>query len=62
MIEGNVSRLRHQAEHCRRLALDVNDDKTIRALLGMALEYERKADRFERIQHRVGQAAGPGYH
>jgi hypothetical protein len=54
MVEGNVTRLRHEAEHCRRLALGVNDDKTITALLGMALEYDQKADRFERMHHRFG--------
>lgn len=56
MIEGNVTRLRHQAEHCRRLALGVNDDKAITALMALALEYDHKADWFERTQRRVGRA------
>ena len=54
MVEEKVTRLRYQAEHCRRLALAVNDDKMITALLGMALEYDQKADRFQRMQTRVG--------
>jgi hypothetical protein len=62
MIEGNVTRLRHQAEHCRRLALGVNDDQTITALMGIALEYDQKADRFERMKRRVGPVAGLGSH
>ena len=54
MVEERVTRLRYEAEHCRRLALGVNDDKTITALLGIALEYDQKADRFERMQTRIG--------
>ena len=54
MINERVTHLRHQAEHCRRLALGVDDDKAITAILGMALEYDQKADRFERMLRRVG--------
>ena len=47
MIEEKVARLRRQSEHCRSLALGVNDDRTIAILLAMALEYDEKADGFE---------------
>ena len=47
-MEQNVAHLRHQAELCRRLALGVNDDKTITDLLAIAQEYDEKAERFER--------------
>ena len=62
MVDEKVTRLRYQAEHCRRLALGVNDDMTITALMGIALEYDKKADRFERMQRRVGRTAGLGSH
>ena len=39
--------LRHQADHCRELALGLNDDATITTLLAMALEYDEKADDIE---------------
>ncbi len=52
MVDERVTRLRHEAEHCRRLALGVNDEQTITVLLEMALEYDVKADRF-------GSHAGP---
>ena len=44
----NLSWLRHQAEHCRQLALGVNDDQTITALLAMAQEYDERANKVER--------------
>lgn len=47
MMDEKVARLRHQAEHCRRLALSLCDERTIIALLEMAQEYEEKADQFE---------------
>ena len=48
MIEEKVARLRRQAEHCRRLALDINDERAIRALLEMAQEYDEQAGNFDR--------------
>lgn len=42
-----VARLRHQAEHCRRLALGLFDERMISALEAMALEYDLKAMQFE---------------
>ena len=41
----NLSWLKHQAEHCRQLALGVNDDQTINALLAMAQEYDERANK-----------------
>lgn len=43
--------LRHQADHCRQLALGVNDDQTIAALLAMAQEYDERADKVEGKSH-----------
>ena len=43
----NLSWLRHQAEHCRQLALGVNDDQTITALLAMAQEYDERANKVD---------------
>ena len=39
--------LRHQAEHCRRLALSLLDEPTIAALLAMAQEFDEKAEQLE---------------
>jgi len=47
----NLSWLRHQAEHCRQLALGVNDDQTITALLAMAQEYDERADKVGGKEH-----------
>jgi len=47
MMDDKVARLRQQAEHCRRLALSLCDERTITALLEMAQEFEEKADQFE---------------
>lgn len=44
IVDEKLARLRDQAEHCRRLALALNDDRTISALLAMAQEYDEKAD------------------
>ena len=43
MDAEKIARLRQQAEHCRRLALGLSDERTINALLQMAQEYEEKA-------------------
>jgi hypothetical protein len=48
MMHEEVIRFRRQAEHCRRLALGVSDERTIAALLEMALEYDQKADWLKR--------------
>ena len=42
-----VAMLRHQADHCRELALGLNDDATITTLLAMALEYDEKANEIQ---------------
>ena len=47
MVEANVTRLRQQAEHCRRLALGVNDEPTIITLVEMAREFDEKADQLQ---------------
>ena len=47
----NLSWLRHQAEHCRQLALGVNDDQTITALLVMAQEYDERANKVDGKAH-----------
>ena len=47
VVDDKVARLRHQAEHCRRLALAICDDRMISALEAMALEYELQADQVE---------------
>ena len=47
VVDDKVARLRHQAEHCRRLALGICDDRMISALEAMALEYELQADQVE---------------
>ncbi|HVJ70662.1 MAG TPA: hypothetical protein VM531_03985 [Sphingomicrobium sp.] len=44
----NLAWLKQQAEHCRQLALGVNDDQTITALLAMAQEYDERAHKAER--------------
>jgi hypothetical protein len=47
MVAEKVARLRQQAEHCRRLALGISDERTITALLVMAQEYDEKADQLD---------------
>jgi hypothetical protein len=47
IVAEKVARLRHQAEHCRRLALSLYDERMITALEAMALEYDLKAIQFE---------------
>ena len=36
--------LREQAQKCRRLAKSINDQKASATLLGMANDYEKRAD------------------
>lgn len=48
MVDEKLARLRYQAEHCRRLALEINDDRTISALQALAFEYDDQADQMER--------------
>lgn len=47
MADQKIARLRHQSEHCRSLALGLNDDRAINALLKMAQEYDEAADQLE---------------
>ena len=47
VVDDKVARLRHQAEHCRRLALGICDDRMSSALEAMALQYELQADQLE---------------
>lgn len=56
MVDEKLGRLRLQAEHCRRLALELNDDRTISTLLKMAQEYDEAAEQVEeqRRQNRRG--------
>lgn len=56
MADEKLARLQQQAEHCRRLALDLYDDKTISALLKMAQEYDEAIDQLleQRRQNRQG--------
>jgi hypothetical protein len=47
MADEEVAWLRHQAEHCRRLALGIYDERAISALQALALEYDDQADQME---------------
>lgn len=44
-MEGNGSDLRRKAEHCRRLALEIYDERTKSILRAMAEEFEEEANR-----------------
>jgi hypothetical protein len=56
MVDEKLARLRQQAEHCRRLALDLYDDRTISTLLKMAQEYDEAAEQVleQQRQNRQG--------
>jgi hypothetical protein len=41
-IDGEHAGLREQIARCRRLAQEVSDEKTVRRLLALAIEYEQK--------------------
>jgi hypothetical protein len=43
-MEEDAAFLREQAERCRRLARSTTDDRTEATLLGMAKEYEQRAN------------------
>ena len=47
MVGEKIAGLRQQSEHCRRMALGLNDDTAISALLKLAQEYDESADRLE---------------
>ena len=47
MAGEKIARLRQQSEHCRRMALGLNDYTAISALLKLAQEYDETADQME---------------
>jgi hypothetical protein len=47
MDNDSVGKLRWNAEHCRRLARSVNDERSINALQQTAREFDTEADRLE---------------
>jgi hypothetical protein len=51
-MEGKSAELRRKAEHCRRLAIWM-DERTKAALLAMAEECEAEASREEQINPRM---------
>jgi hypothetical protein len=51
-MEGKSAELRRKAEHCRRLAIWM-DERTKAALLAMAEECEAEANREEQINPRM---------
>ena len=58
MLDEKLARLRQQAEHCRRLALDLYDDQTISTLLKMAQEYDEAAEQLIDQRRRRNRQGG----
>jgi hypothetical protein len=47
VASGDIARLRHHAEHCRRLAKSFKDAQAVAALGLTAAEYDDEADKLE---------------
>ncbi|MCL6699821.1 hypothetical protein LZ496_13655 [Sphingomonas sp. NSE70-1] len=59
-MDERVARLRQQADHCRELALGLNDERTISTLLAMAQEYDEKAEEVENYRPKPRRLRQPG--
>lgn len=58
-MDHRATELRHHADHCRRLARDINDERTRVILRTMATEFDEQADQVVAEQAKPGPNAQP---